>query len=46
MNETCKTHGNMRNEYKIFVGRHEGKNTLAGHMYRCEDNVKVDLMKQ
>jgi hypothetical protein len=35
--------GEMRNAYKILVGKPEGKGTLGRHRRRWEDNIKMDL---
>jgi hypothetical protein len=36
-------HGEMRNAYKIFVGKPEGKRLLGRPSRRREDNIKMDL---
>jgi hypothetical protein len=33
----------MRQEYKILVGKHEGKRPLGRPRYRWEDNIRMDL---
>jgi hypothetical protein len=43
MDETCSTNGEMRNAYKIFDGKPEGKRPLRRHRHRWEDNIKIDL---
>jgi hypothetical protein len=35
--------GEMRNAYKILVGKHEGKRPLGRPRYMWEDNFEVDL---
>jgi hypothetical protein len=35
--------GEMRNTYKISVGRPEGKRPLGRPMHRWEDNIRIDL---
>jgi len=35
--------GEIRNAYKILVGKPEGKRPLGGHRHRWEDNIKMDL---
>ncbi|KAJ4436737.1 hypothetical protein ANN_16869 [Periplaneta americana] len=35
--------GESRNEYRVLVGRQEGKRTLGRPRRRCEDNIKMDL---
>jgi hypothetical protein len=32
----------MRNAYKVFIGKHEGKTPLGRPKHRWEDNVKLD----
>jgi hypothetical protein len=35
----------MRNEYKILVGKPQGKRPLRRPSCRWEDNIKMDLKK-
>jgi hypothetical protein len=35
----------MRNVYKILVGKPEGKRPLGGHGCKWEDNIRIDLRK-
>jgi hypothetical protein len=35
--------GEMRNPYKILVGKPEGKTSLRRLRHRWEDNIKMDL---
>jgi hypothetical protein len=35
--------GVKRNSYRIFVGKREGKRTLASPRLRWVDNIKMDL---
>jgi hypothetical protein len=35
--------GKMRNAYKIFVGKPNGKRPLGGRRRRWENNIKMDL---
>jgi hypothetical protein len=35
--------GEMRNAYKILVGKSEGKRPLGGPGRRWEDNIKIDF---
>jgi len=35
--------GEMRNVYKILVGRHEGKRTFGRSRYRWEDNIRMNV---
>jgi hypothetical protein len=37
--------GEIRNAYKILVGKPEGKWPLGGPRYRWESNIKIDLKK-
>jgi hypothetical protein len=37
--------GEIRNEYKILVGRPEGKRPLGRRRGRREDNIRIDLRK-
>jgi hypothetical protein len=41
MGEACRAHGEIRNAYKILVGKHEGKRPLGRRKW--EDNIKMDL---
>jgi hypothetical protein len=38
--------GEMRNVYKIFVGKPEGKRPLGRFKHRWEDNIKINFKKQ
>jgi len=35
--------GEMRNAYKILVGKPKEKLSLQGHRHRWEDNIRLDL---
>jgi hypothetical protein len=35
--------GTMRNEYKILVGKPEGKRPLGSPRRRWEDNIRIDV---
>jgi hypothetical protein len=35
--------GEKRNEYRILMGKPEGKRQLARPRHRWEDNIKMDL---
>jgi hypothetical protein len=35
--------GEMRNAYKILVGKPESKRSLGIHRCRLEDNIRMDL---
>jgi hypothetical protein len=43
MGGACSAYGEMRNAYKIFVGKPDGKIPLGRHRRRWEDNIKMDL---
>jgi hypothetical protein len=43
MGRTIACMGEMRNTYKILVGKTEGKRPLGRPRHRCEDNIKIDL---
>jgi hypothetical protein len=45
MGGACSGHGDMRNAYKILVGKPEGKRLLGRPRCRREDNIKMDLRK-
>jgi hypothetical protein len=35
----------IRDAYKVLVGKPEGKKLLWSYRRRCEDNIKIDLMR-
>jgi hypothetical protein len=35
--------GNMRNAYKIFVGKSDGKRPLGRPRHRWKDNIRMDF---
>jgi hypothetical protein len=37
--------GDKRREYRVLVGRPEGKRQLRRHRLRWEDNIKIDLQE-
>jgi len=37
--------GERRGEYRVLVGKHEGKRPLGRPKHRWEDNSKMDLRK-
>jgi hypothetical protein len=37
--------GEMRNSYKIFIGKPEGERPFRRHKRRWEDNIRTDLME-
>jgi hypothetical protein len=43
MGRACSTNGGKRNEYRILVGKPEGKRSLARSRRRWVDNIKTDL---
>jgi hypothetical protein len=43
MGGACSTNGEKRNEYRILVGKPEGKRPLGKYRRRREDNIKMDL---
>jgi hypothetical protein len=42
MEEAFSTYGEMRNEYKILVGKPEGKRPFGKARCRHGDNIKTD----
>jgi len=40
---SCSTHGEMKNVYKILVGKPDRKSPLGRTRRRCEDNIRIDL---
>jgi hypothetical protein len=45
MDEECSTHGEMRNEYRILVGKLEEMRPRIRTRRRWEDNIEVTLGK-
>jgi hypothetical protein len=43
MGGQCRTNGEKRNAYRLFVGRQEGKRPLGRPRRRWVDNIRVDL---
>jgi hypothetical protein len=43
MDEACSIHGELRNVYKVLVGKPEGRRSLGRPRCRQEDNIKMDL---
>jgi hypothetical protein len=43
--ERVECMGEMRNAYKMLVGKLEGKRPLKRPRHRWEDNIKMDLSK-
>ena len=45
MGGTCSTYGERRGEYRVSVGKPEGKRPLGRPRHRWEDNIKMDLQE-
>jgi hypothetical protein len=45
MGETYCSHGEVRNAYKILVGKRNRKRPLRIPRRRCEDNINIDLQE-
>jgi hypothetical protein len=43
LGRACSSMGEKRNEYRIFVGKSEGKRPLGRPRRRWVNNIKVDL---
>jgi hypothetical protein len=43
MDGASSTQGEMRNVYKIFIGKSEGKRPFGSPRRRREDNIGLDL---
>jgi hypothetical protein len=43
MCKACSTHGEMRNAYRVLVGKPDGKIPLGRPRHRWEGNTKMDL---
>jgi len=41
MDRACSPHGEMRNAYKILIGRHEGKSPLVRPRRRWEHYIRI-----
>jgi hypothetical protein len=41
----CTTYGEKRGVYRVLVGKPEGKRRPGRHMFRWEDNIKMDLQE-
>jgi hypothetical protein len=39
--ETCSKHGEMRNAYKLFVEKSEGKGSLESTRHEFKNNLKL-----
>jgi len=37
--------GEVRDVYRVWVGKHEGRRPLVRHRPRWEDNIKMDLQE-
>jgi hypothetical protein len=42
---TCSTLGERRGEYRVLVGKPEGKSPLGRPRRRWKDNIKMDLQE-
>jgi hypothetical protein len=45
MGRTCSTYGKRREEYKVLVGKPEGKRPLGRPRRRWEDNIMIGLQE-
>jgi hypothetical protein len=45
MNVSCSTHGEMRNVYKILVGKHEAKRSLGKPRSRWQDGCEGNRLE-
>jgi hypothetical protein len=45
MGRACSTNGEMKNAYRILVGKPEGKRQIGRPRRRWEDNIKMNLME-
>jgi len=45
MDGTSMAHGEVRNVYKILIGKPEGNRPLGKHWRRWEDNIRMDVRK-
>jgi hypothetical protein len=43
--KACSAHGELRNTYKILVGKPDGTTQLDRRRHRLEDNIKMDVRK-
>jgi hypothetical protein len=43
MGRACSTNGEMRNAYRLLVGKPEGKRPVGRPRRRWVDNIRVDL---
>jgi hypothetical protein len=43
--DVATAHGEMRNTYKVLVGKLEGKGPLERPSRRWEDNIKMDVQE-
>jgi hypothetical protein len=40
MGGACSAHGEIRNSYKVLVGKHEGRRPLGRPRRKWEDNIR------
>jgi hypothetical protein len=45
MSRACSTNGAKRNEYRLLVGKPEGKMLLGRQRRRWVDNIRMDLVE-
>jgi hypothetical protein len=42
----CSAYGEVRDAYRILVGKPEGKRPLLTSRRRCEDDIKMELKEE
>jgi hypothetical protein len=45
MGGACSTYGERRGEYRLLVGKPEGKIPFGKPRRRCEDNIMMDVQE-
>jgi hypothetical protein len=45
MGGACSRNGEKRNQYRLLMGKQEGKRPLGRPRRRCVDNIKMDLVE-
>ena len=45
MGRVCSTYGERRGEYRVLVGKPEGRRPLGKPRYILEDNIKMNLQE-
>jgi hypothetical protein len=43
MGGSCSTYGERRGQYRVLMGKPEGKRPLGRHRHRWEDDIKMDI---